>query len=143
VLHDNQGESRGETLPEAFWTVARHLRELSRQTLAPWDITPSQSRAIRVLMHHDVLRLRELAEHLHIVARSTTEVVDDLEARGLAERLPDPHDRRATLVRLTPRGTEVGNAIRDARDAETEQFFSRISEADRAELTRILRQLRD
>lgn len=143
MLPEDQRENPDETLSEAFWAVARHLRRLSRETLAPWDITPSQSRAVGVLLRAGALRLNELAERLHIVARSTTEVVDDLQSRGLAERLPDPHDRRATLVRLTERGTEIGTTIRAARDAEAAGYFGRISPADRAELARILRLLRD
>ena len=29
-----------ETLAEAFWAVARQLRDTSQETLAPWDINP-------------------------------------------------------------------------------------------------------
>src|SRR5512140_2117893 len=97
----------GDSLPELFWGVARRLRHLSRQALAPWDVTPSHGRALAVLRSHGDLRLSELSEHLHIAPRSTTEVVDALEQRGLAERRPDPADRRATLVRLTPEGGQV------------------------------------
>ena len=41
-----------ETLSEAFWGVARQLRHLRKETLAPWDIAPSHSRALGVLMRH-------------------------------------------------------------------------------------------
>ena len=132
-----------ESLSDAFWGVARRLRRLSRETLGPWDITPSQSRAVGVLMHHGRMRLSELSDHLRIAARSTTEVVDGLQDQGLVERQPDPHDRRATLVALTDQGRSVGTAIRAARDAEVERFFGGLSETDRAELVRILRQLRE
>lgn len=46
------------------------------------------------------LRVRNshLAERLHIAAHSTTEVVDQLEAKELVIRTPDPADRRATLI---------------------------------------------
>jgi len=131
-----------ETLPEAFWAVARQLRHLSREALAPWGITPSQLRAVMTLVRHGTARLSQLSDHLRIAPRSTTEVVDDLQDLGLVERLPDPHDRRATLVQLTEKGTELGAAVLAARAAEAEGFFSRISESDRAELARILRQLR-
>jgi DNA-binding MarR family transcriptional regulator len=90
-----------------------------------------------------VLRLSELSDHLHIAARSTTEVVDALEARGLLERRPDPDDRRATLVALTEQGTNVLDAIRAARGTETERAFGKLSQADRTHLARILRKLRD
>jgi len=135
-------DEQDETLSEAFWAVARLLRHRNREALAPWDVTPSQSRAVGVLTRHGTMRLSELAEHLRIVARSATEVVDDLQERGLVERLPDPRDRRATLVQLTEHGTEVATAIRASRDAEAKGFFSALTDADRADLGRILRTLR-
>jgi DNA-binding MarR family transcriptional regulator len=130
-----------ESLSELFWGVARRLRHRTRETLAPWDVTPSQSRALNVLMRHGVLRLSELSDHLRIAPRSTTEVVDDLQQRGLVERHPDPADRRATLVSLTDAGTEASRAIAEARQTEAERFFGALSPADRADLGRILRTL--
>ena len=139
-----RGDASGdETLSDAFWSVARQLRHTSQETLAPWDITPSQLRALRVLMRRGVMRLSELSDHLHIAARSATEVVDALETRGLAQRRPDPDDRRATLVALTEHGTSVLDAIRAARGTETERAFGRLSQTDRGDLARILRKLRD
>ena len=137
---DSDGD---ETLSEAFWSVARQLRHTSQETLAPWDITPSHLRALRVLMRHGVIRLSELSDHLHIAARSTTEVVDALETRGLVERRRDPEDRRATLVALTEHGTSVLDAIRAARGTEAERVFGRLSQTDRAHLARLLGKLRD
>ena len=67
--------------------MARRLRESSHEALAPWDITPSAFRALRILGRDGAMRLSELSEHLRIAPRSVTEVADTLEARGLAERL--------------------------------------------------------
>jgi DNA-binding MarR family transcriptional regulator len=97
---------------------------------------------MRVLMRHGPMRLSELSAHLHIAARSTTEVVDALQARGLAERRPDPEDRRATQVEVTDHGASVLDAIRAARGTEAERAFDRLSPTDRAHLARILRKLR-
>ena len=132
-----------ESLSEAFWAVARRLRETSHEALAPWDITPSALRALRVLGRHGAMRLSELSEHLRIAPRSVTEVVDTLESRGLAARRPDPADRRATLAELTERGASVLDAIRAARGTEAERLFGRLSATDRAHLARILRKPRD
>jgi DNA-binding MarR family transcriptional regulator len=130
-----------ETLADAFRSVSRQLRETSQETLAPWDINPSQFRALRVLNHHGAIRLSDLSGRLHIAPRSATEVVDALESRGLVERRPDPSDRRATLVELTAHGTSVLGAIRAARGTEAERLFDRLTPADRDHLARILRQL--
>jgi DNA-binding MarR family transcriptional regulator len=137
------GSSGDEPLSDLFWSVTRQLREASNEGLAPWDITPAQLRALRVLKHHGQLRLSELSDHLHIAARSTTEVVDALESRGLVRRRPDPGDRRATLVDLTEHGESVLDAIRAARGSEAERVFDRLSQTDRAHLARILRKLRN
>ena len=93
-------------------------------------------------MRHGVMRLSELSEHLRIAPRSTTEVVDGLQERGLVERRPDPADRRATLVALTGTGQATAEAIRAARHAEAERFFAGLDADDRETLARILRVLK-
>ena len=77
----------GESLADAFWSVARRLRETSQETLAPWDITPAHLRALRVLKRHGTMRLSELSDYLHIAPRSATEVVDALTTEFQAAQL--------------------------------------------------------
>ena len=118
--------------------------ETFQETLAPWDITPAQFRALRVLRRHGVMRLSALSDRLKIAARSTTEVIDALQARDLAGRRPDPDDRRATLVELTEHGLQVLDGIWAARGSEAERVFDRLTPADRVHgLAAILRKLRD
>ena len=141
---DTSAEQAGDdALAEVFWAVARQLRERSQETLAPWDITPAHLRALRALRRHGTMRLSELSDHLHIAPRSTTEVVDALEARDLVRRRADPGDRRATLVEVTEHGAGVLAEIRATRGPEAGRIFGRLSPADRAELARILGKLRD
>ena len=132
-----------ESLSEAFWAVARDLREKSAETLAPWDITPAHLRALRTLARHGTMRLSELSDHLQIAPRTATEVADALQARDLVRRRPDPADRRATLVEVTEHGAGVLAEIRAARGTEAGRVFGRLGPADRAELARILSKLRD
>ncbi|MEU4680058.1 MarR family transcriptional regulator [Micromonospora sp. NPDC023737] len=136
-----EADGDDDTLAEAFWKVARLLRHRTRAALAPWDVSPSQARALGVLARHGVLRPGALAEHLRIAPRSATEVVDDLQRRGLVERRPDPNDRRATLVALTAEGVRTSTAIRTTRQAEAERLFAELTPGDRDELARILRTL--
>ena len=131
-----------ENLAESFWAVSRRLRQHTRTALEPWDLSPSLARALNVLAHEGDLRPGALAEHLRIAPRTATEVVDDLQRRGLAERRPDPDDRRAVLVTLTGAGVRTSTAIRAARQAEGERFFAALNAEDRAALSRILGELR-
>ncbi|MCW2495532.1 MarR family transcriptional regulator [Jatrophihabitans sp.] len=143
MTSDRPNAPQDESLGESFWALARQLRRASLDSLAEWDVTPSQARVLRVLARRDGLRLSDLAEHLRIAARSTTEVVDGLEAKGLVRRSPDPNDRRATLVSLTEQGAALCGQLRASRGSGAELVFDRLSATDRAHLARILRRLRE
>jgi DNA-binding MarR family transcriptional regulator len=62
--------------------------------------------------HHNVFQFIEpegtrvtvLADRAQMSKQSMAELVAHLEDHGYAERVPDPSDRRAKLVRLTDRG---------------------------------------
>jgi DNA-binding MarR family transcriptional regulator len=58
------------------------------------------------------LRLGELATRLAVEAPHVTRQVQRLERTGFVERVPDPADGRAQLVRLTMEGREAVEAIR-------------------------------
>jgi DNA-binding MarR family transcriptional regulator len=128
-----------DSLADDFWAASRRLRQRSREALAPWDISPSHLRALRVLNSSGPLRLGDLSERLQITPRSTTEVIDALEDRGFVTRSPDQTDRRATLVSLTLTGRALFDQIRQVRSAEADRFFGALSAVDRRHLRRILR----
>lgn len=136
------GTAEDETLADVFWAVARRMRHRSRRTAEAFGVTPGQARALGQLARHGDLRLSALSEWLRIAPRSGTEVVDALEQRGLVRRSPDPDDRRATLVTLTPQGERAAAGLRAAQRAEADAFFGTLSPADREALTRILSDLR-
>ena len=131
------------TLGDLLMRVARTLRRRFTATLAPWDLSPHQARALRVVCARDGVRLSELAEALRIAPRSATEVADGLAERGLVERTADPRDRRAVVLVATDAGRTVQREVEEARAADSTELFARLSAEDRAELERILRQLTD
>lgn len=66
-----------------------------------------------VFAHIDVeggTRLTELARRANITPQAMGELVDDLERMGYVTRSPDPRDRRAKLIVLTPRGVACVHA---------------------------------
>ncbi|MET1035063.1 MAG: MarR family transcriptional regulator [Arthrobacter sp.] len=151
-----------QDLADQFHAAFRRLRRQWTEQLAPFGITPHQWRALGMLAgRHGAdagrpdagrpgggvappsdagtpLRLSELAERLRIAPRSATEVVDQLEARGLVVRAPDPRDRRATLVALTPEGGVLTERVGAVRGEQSDRFFARLAPEDRRELARLL-----
>src|SRR5262249_46504637 len=71
-------------------------------------------------------RLTELAERAHMTKQSVGEVASDLEQRGYVERIPDPADGRAKIIRLTKRGHDaqsIGRGLIDEIEHEWAQRF--------------------
>jgi DNA-binding MarR family transcriptional regulator len=132
-----------ETTGDLLFATARRLRREYGAALLEADVTPSQARALRHIGESGSLRPSVLAERLHIAARSATEVVDALEARGLVERAPDPDDRRATLVRPTAAAHSELAEVDRVRREQSERFLGVLTDRDRKTLDRILRILVD
>ncbi|MDQ1635918.1 MAG: hypothetical protein QOJ32_2727 [Frankiaceae bacterium] len=70
------------------------------------DITLAQARIAARIGPHGT-RVSELAEQARVTKQSAGFLVEQLEATGYVERVPDPADRRARLVRLTARADKV------------------------------------
>jgi DNA-binding MarR family transcriptional regulator len=137
------GDDDSAALGDLLMRAARAQRQRWRDALAPWDLSPHQARALRVVCERQETRISDLAEALHIAPRSATEVADGLQERGLAERTSDPRDRRAVILRPTAVGRRVRAEVDDARSAESRELFGRLSAGDRAALGRILGSLSD
>lgn len=130
-------------LGDLLMRVAHTQRRRWRDALVPWDLSPHQARALKVICAGDGRRLSDLAGQLRIAPRSATEVADGLQERGLVERSADPGDRRAVILRPTDDGRRIRAEIDAARTADSAELFARLSTTDQAALTRILRTLSD
>ena len=123
--------------------IVRRQRRASREGFGE-SVTHGQFRVLRTLDHAgEALRLSELAARLGIVPRSATSVVDDLEAAGLVARQPDPHDRRATLVDLTPDGRKILTTLREKRRDVMVSQLSRLTPEEQQTLAQLLQRLAD
>jgi DNA-binding MarR family transcriptional regulator len=88
-------------------------------------------------------RVSVLAHRAQITKQSMAELVAHLERHGYVERVPDPTDRRAKLVRATARGREVYVVAREfVRDLEAE-WTERLGKEKMRQLRELLRELND
>jgi len=88
-------------------------------------------------------RVTELAQLAQVSKPTVVYLVNDLERLGYVERVPDPADGRAKLVRMTPRGAEAqrkGTEI--VRQIETD-WSALLGEGEFAALRDLLQRLHD
>jgi DNA-binding MarR family transcriptional regulator len=126
-------------LADLLQRQTKRLRRAQAHRLAPLGLTPAQERALRIITRsEEPLRMTELADHLGIVPRSVTTVIDALEQAGLVRREIDSHNRRAIRLHLTDRGLAVRDDMREARRGAAEDLFAPLAAADRTSLGQLL-----
>ena len=138
-MGEGAGEVSAGELTERVMRVAHLIRRASMAGLAPLNLTPAQSRALRTISRAESpIRMGELAAALGVVPRSATDLVDALQGAGLVERLVDPANRRSVLVELTREGRDIQQAMADARAATAATLFGTLDPAERALLAELL-----
>jgi DNA-binding MarR family transcriptional regulator len=86
-------------------------------------------------------RVSVLAERARMTKQSMTELVAHLERHGYVERVPDPADGRAKLVRATDRGRDVYAIAREAMRDVQARLDERLGADRMATLRRLLEEV--
>jgi DNA-binding MarR family transcriptional regulator len=120
--------------------VASHhqLKRVVDEAMQAAGLSLARTKVLNQLRVEGPMRQQALATCFGYAPRSITDMVDGLERDGLAERLDDPEDRRAKLVRLTPAGEFALDAALEVRGELVEHVFGVLTPADRAELVRLV-----
>ncbi|MFD8911460.1 MarR family winged helix-turn-helix transcriptional regulator [Streptomyces sp. NPDC059575] len=133
-------------LAEQLLRLTRRVHRIQKRHLEQRDlgVTPAQSRLLRVLTHYDSPpRMADLAEHLEVVPRAVTTLVDGLEASGKVRRMPDPANRRVTRIELTDEGRATLRELRGARRSAAEEILAPLTDKERQLLGLLLDTLMD
>jgi DNA-binding MarR family transcriptional regulator len=121
------------------------LGEASRRrfhkALEPEGLHPRHFGVMTMLAAHPGMSQHQLHEKTAIDPSSMVAVIDELETRGLAERRPDPADRRARQVFLTERGEQTLQRIRGLAAGLQREFFGTLTAEERKTLHALLRKL--
>lgn len=120
--------------------AVRRLHRGTNEALAPLGLSRTQARVVRLLADGP-LRMTAIAERLAVVPRTVTDLVDGVESAGLVARRPDPEDRRATFVALTPEGRRLLDRLHAARRESARRVLGQLGEADLVAMHRVLREV--
>lgn len=116
--------------------VIRAMRE------AGYDITVAQAR-IGQRIADEGSRLTELAEQAQVTKQTASLLVTALEREGLVERVPDPADGRASLIRFTRKGQAASQRAREVVMGVEQEWNDHLGPELAASLREALIKLRD
>lgn len=103
--------------------------------------TPARARLLMTLQCHGSCKMTDIGGYLSVTPRSVTKLVDGLEQEGLVVREPHPHDRRISMIRLTPQGLLVCKESALANHAAITSLYDHLTATERQQLAHILQKL--
>lgn len=107
-------------------------------------ISASQARVLGLLHFAEKpMRPSLLATLLFQETQSITGILNRIEAHGWVRRAPDPDDRRAVSIELTPKGKEVAAEIVEISQQLYEDLFAKaLTAPERKQVDAILKKIR-
>src|SRR5262245_57819634 len=104
------------------------------------EIRPPHGNVMQFLDENGT-RVSVLAGRAEITKQSMAELVAHLERLGYVKRVADPSDRRAKLVRATPRGKQLYSIASDVVAEIEAEWTGRLGEAKMRQLRELLQEL--
>jgi DNA-binding MarR family transcriptional regulator len=139
---DSPCGSASRTLLMSLLHAGGVVEDRLERSLEPWGLSMAKMGAL----HHlsaagQPIALGQLADRLSCVKSNVTQLVDRLEADGLARRLPDPADRRSILATITDEGRRRFAAAAQAQAGVEAEILALLPEDDLAKLGELLGRL--
>jgi DNA-binding MarR family transcriptional regulator len=106
------------------------------------DITLAQARVAQRISE-DGSRVTDLAEQARVTKQTASFLVEQLERAGYVERVPDPTDARARLVRMAPRGRAAVALAREVEQELEAEWAEHLGKRRTRELREALERLRE
>lgn len=143
------GEVAGETTPETvelFFAIQWSYREMQRtydHLLSRYGLSESKFILLMFLKQapNEELTPSELAEKLGATRATTTKLLNAMAATGWVEKLPDPKDRRGTIIKLHNEGKEVLATFLPENFRSVAAFLENFTASERQQFNYLLNKL--
>jgi MarR family transcriptional regulator for hemolysin len=134
---DSRLRNVGFVLKEVSRLYVLRFEERAREL----SLTLPQCKALVRLEHNEGVSQARLAELAELDPMSVVRILDRMESDGLLERRPDPADRRARCLYLTPKAKPLLEQIWRLSEAIRQQAFAGIGRAERDVFTAAMDQM--
>ena len=130
-----QGKGKEQIRPELESTIIRAYMDLfatmqfnAVSHCLMLELTFAQARALFMLAARKELTVSQLAKSLDVGNPTASILVQQLVERGLVTRMEHTTDRRHTILRLSPKGEEIGAGRRREREKQWQRWLSHLSD---------------
>lgn len=124
--------------------LSKHLERAIQVTFSEFGLTIAEFDVLAALRRSGQpyqLSPTELFQTLMVSSGTMTHRIDRLEQAKLVKRIPDPNDRRGTLIQLTDQGFDVIEKAVEAHVTNEHRALNALEKSEREALAGLLRKL--
>jgi len=125
LVHSGRDQDFGEMIALMYATLGR-LQTMRRHLANALDLNASEFAVVITLLRTSKdggLRVRSIADELHVAAANVTATVAKLERSGWISKKPDPKDNRAISIQLTRHARGKMQSFADALHSVNDVWF--------------------
>jgi DNA-binding MarR family transcriptional regulator len=124
---------------QLFFRLWRASHTRIAAALESVGLTPARFGLLNLLGSLEGANQQELGAAMGVDPSTMVQLIDELEAAGLAKRRPHPRDRRAREVVLTAKGRRLRERGRQMASQVEDEVLGGLTPAQRRELLKLLR----
>jgi DNA-binding MarR family transcriptional regulator len=121
--------------------VARKMSKVTRKKLDSYGLTTTQFFLLTALYEEDGVLISVLAQKVALDKATLTGLLDRLERDDLIERKPDPSDRRAIRIFLTPKAESLRIKLIELYNQNNGMFLSILTSEEKEIFERVVNKL--
>lgn len=124
--------------------LAKHFERSIQATVSEFGLNPGEFDVLATLRRSGKpyqLSPTDLFNAMMVSSGTMTHRIDRLEQADLVKRIPDPGDRRGTLIQLTHKGFNVIEKATEAHVANGHRLLNTLKKKEREVLAELLHQL--
>lgn len=114
------------------------LKKEFEKELKPYALSYAHRVILIRLSEQDALTQKELAQDTYFEQSNLTLMLDKLELKGLVKRFPKDNDRRAYLIKITPEGEKLIDALVQMGNNIMEKALLGVTQAQKKEYSNFL-----
>lgn len=119
------------------------IEKLSNHILQPYELTHTQYKILMLLLRNPETPIRQadIETHFSMTNPSVTGIIQNLEKKGLVERVQNPDDKRSKLVKLTDQAVSMEEELYALGESLETQVTKNLTEDENKQLIALLKKI--
>lgn len=119
------------------------VEKMSNHVLVPYELTHTQYKILMVLFRNKGKQIRQadIETHFSMTNPSVTGIIQNLEKKGLVQRIQNPDDKRSKLLTLTEQAVSMEQELRAQGESLEKQVTAKLTEDESRQLIVLLKKI--